>query len=111
MQITRLFLSQDVEPASPAALAGLQPYTDYIVGSDQILQEVGHVFLQAVIAFLPARCRGWSLYKSNCVYVTFMGVVLGEVDVYDRCFPVEVNILFFTMTVKKKKVPLRIKTT
>ncbi|NXE21518.1 GORS1 protein, partial [Ardeotis kori] len=29
----------DVEPASPAALAGLQPYTDYIVGSDQILQE------------------------------------------------------------------------
>nr|XP_009511697.1 PREDICTED: Golgi reassembly-stacking protein 1 [Phalacrocorax carbo] len=29
----------DVEPASPAALAGLQPYSDYIVGSDQILQE------------------------------------------------------------------------
>ncbi|KFQ13075.1 Golgi reassembly-stacking protein 1, partial [Leptosomus discolor] len=29
----------DVELASPAALAGLQPYTDYIVGSDQILQE------------------------------------------------------------------------
>ncbi|KFO74230.1 Golgi reassembly-stacking protein 1, partial [Cuculus canorus] len=29
----------DVEPASPAALAGLQPYADYIVGSDQILQE------------------------------------------------------------------------
>lgn len=29
----------DVEPASPAAVGGLQPYTDYIVGSDQILQE------------------------------------------------------------------------
>ncbi|XP_007434482.1 Golgi reassembly-stacking protein 1 isoform X1 [Python bivittatus] len=29
----------DVEPASPAALAGLKPHTDYIVGSDQILQE------------------------------------------------------------------------
>ncbi|XP_034340451.1 Golgi reassembly-stacking protein 1 isoform X2 [Arvicanthis niloticus] len=29
----------DVEPSSPAALAGLRPYTDYIVGSDQILQE------------------------------------------------------------------------
>ncbi|NXE46654.1 GORS1 protein, partial [Casuarius casuarius] len=29
----------DVEPVSPAALAGLQPYSDYIVGSDQILQE------------------------------------------------------------------------
>ncbi|XP_030053954.1 Golgi reassembly-stacking protein 1 isoform X2 [Microcaecilia unicolor] len=29
----------DVEATSPAALAGLRPYTDYIVGSDQILQE------------------------------------------------------------------------
>lgn len=29
----------DVEPTSPAALAGLRPYTDYVVGSDQILQE------------------------------------------------------------------------
>ncbi|NXY14324.1 GORS1 protein, partial [Atrichornis clamosus] len=29
----------DIEPSSPAALAGLQPYTDYVVGSDQILQE------------------------------------------------------------------------
>ncbi|CAJ0920539.1 unnamed protein product [Ranitomeya imitator] len=29
----------DVEPNSPAALAGLHAHTDYIVGSDQILQE------------------------------------------------------------------------
>nr|XP_010339789.1 Golgi reassembly-stacking protein 1 isoform X3 [Saimiri boliviensis boliviensis] len=29
----------DVEPSSPAALAGLRSYTDYVVGSDQILQE------------------------------------------------------------------------
>uniref|UniRef100_A0A8C5Q165 Golgi reassembly stacking protein 1 n=1 Tax=Leptobrachium leishanense TaxID=445787 RepID=A0A8C5Q165_9ANUR len=29
----------DVEPSSPAALAGLQSHTDYIVGSEQILQE------------------------------------------------------------------------
>ncbi|XP_036777569.2 Golgi reassembly-stacking protein 1 isoform X2 [Manis pentadactyla] len=29
----------DVEPSSPASLAGLHPYTDYVVGSDQILQE------------------------------------------------------------------------
>ncbi|KAK2090105.1 Golgi reassembly-stacking protein 1 [Saguinus oedipus] len=33
------FFPQDVEPSSPAALAGLRPYTDYVVGSDQILQE------------------------------------------------------------------------
>ncbi|XP_058040035.1 Golgi reassembly-stacking protein 1 [Ahaetulla prasina] len=29
----------DVEPASPAALAGLKPHSDYIIGSDQILHE------------------------------------------------------------------------
>ncbi|XP_063081232.1 Golgi reassembly-stacking protein 1 isoform X1 [Cavia porcellus] len=29
----------DVEPSSPAAMAGLCPYVDYVVGSDQILQE------------------------------------------------------------------------
>ncbi|XP_032988131.1 Golgi reassembly-stacking protein 1 [Rhinolophus ferrumequinum] len=29
----------DVEPSSPASLAGLRPYTDYVVGSDQVLQE------------------------------------------------------------------------
>ncbi|XP_029796403.1 Golgi reassembly-stacking protein 1 isoform X2 [Suricata suricatta] len=29
----------EVEPSSPASLAGLCPYTDYVVGSDQILQE------------------------------------------------------------------------
>lgn len=51
-----LVLSQDVEPASPAALAGLQPNTDYIVGSDQILQEVECMFLKAVIVFLPSKC-------------------------------------------------------
>lgn len=29
----------DVEPSSPAALAGLQPHTDFIVGADQLLQD------------------------------------------------------------------------
>uniref|UniRef100_G1P560 Golgi reassembly stacking protein 1 n=1 Tax=Myotis lucifugus TaxID=59463 RepID=G1P560_MYOLU len=29
----------DVEPSSPASLAGLCPYTDYVIGSDQLLQE------------------------------------------------------------------------
>ena len=31
---------QEVEASSPAALAGLQPHTDYIVGADQLLQDV-----------------------------------------------------------------------
>lgn len=29
-----------MEPCSPASYAGLRPYTDYVVGSEQILQEV-----------------------------------------------------------------------
>ncbi|CAJ1071600.1 Golgi reassembly-stacking protein 1a [Xyrichtys novacula] len=29
----------DVEPSSPAALAGLQPHSDYIVGADQVMQD------------------------------------------------------------------------
>lgn len=29
----------DVEVSSPAALAGLQPHTDYIVGADQVMQD------------------------------------------------------------------------
>lgn len=31
---------KDVEPHSPAALAGLQAHLDYIVGADQVLQDV-----------------------------------------------------------------------
>ncbi|XP_064410676.1 Golgi reassembly-stacking protein 1b isoform X1 [Latimeria chalumnae] len=34
----------DIEPNSPASLAGLHPYTDYIIGSDQVLQEAEDFF-------------------------------------------------------------------
>ncbi|XP_029971818.1 Golgi reassembly-stacking protein 1-like [Salarias fasciatus] len=34
----------DVEANSPAALAGLQPHTDYIVGADQLLQDSEEFF-------------------------------------------------------------------
>ncbi|XP_034340452.1 Golgi reassembly-stacking protein 1 isoform X4 [Arvicanthis niloticus] len=39
LEVFSMKTMKDVEPSSPAALAGLRPYTDYIVGSDQILQE------------------------------------------------------------------------
>ncbi|XP_030884131.1 Golgi reassembly-stacking protein 1 isoform X4 [Leptonychotes weddellii] len=42
----------DVEPSSPASLAGLCPYTDYVVGSDQILQEA---LLQAPGSFMEGQ--------------------------------------------------------
>lgn len=34
------FFPQDVEAQSPAALAGLVADTDFIVGADQVLQDV-----------------------------------------------------------------------
>lgn len=36
---------KDVEANSPAALAGFQAYTDYIVGADQVLQDVRAILL------------------------------------------------------------------
>lgn len=34
------FFKQDVDARSPAALAGLVAHTDFIVGADQVLQDV-----------------------------------------------------------------------
>ena len=34
----------DVEPSSPAALSGLKPYSDYIIGADSVLQESEDLF-------------------------------------------------------------------
>lgn len=34
----------EVEPGSPAALAGLKPYSDYVIGADSILQESEDLF-------------------------------------------------------------------
>ncbi|XP_015444000.1 Golgi reassembly-stacking protein 1 isoform X3 [Pteropus alecto] len=39
LEVFNMKTMKDVEPSSPASLAGLRPYTDYVVGSDQILQE------------------------------------------------------------------------
>ena len=34
---------QDVEPNSPAYLAGLRPFSDYIIGADSLLSEVSRM--------------------------------------------------------------------
>lgn len=73
--MTAAILSQDVEPASPAAVGGLQPYTDYIVGSDQILQEVGLVFLHVVLSSCPL-CLCVRIYNPNCMHTECMGVLV-----------------------------------
>ncbi|XP_039211204.1 Golgi reassembly-stacking protein 1 isoform X3 [Crotalus tigris] len=39
LEVFNIKTMKDVEPASPAALAGLKPHSDYIIGSDQILHE------------------------------------------------------------------------
>lgn len=39
----------DVEPNSPAALAGLIPHADYIIGSDSVLNEVSFILVTPVV--------------------------------------------------------------
>lgn len=38
-------LFQEVESNSPAALAGLRPHSDYIIGADTVMNEVISVFV------------------------------------------------------------------
>lgn len=74
----RVILSQDVEPSSPAALAGLQPYTDYVVGSDQILQEVECMFFPVGSDCLCA-CQVLVVGFGFCInLIKHLGVVLGD---------------------------------
>lgn len=35
---------QEIHPSSPAELAGLKPFTDYIIGADSILHESEDLF-------------------------------------------------------------------
>ncbi|XP_068092033.1 Golgi reassembly-stacking protein 1 [Hyperolius riggenbachi] len=71
----------DVEPNSPASLAGLQPHTDYIVGSDQILQESEDFY--ALIEShegKPLKLLVYNIDTDSCreVYVTPNGAWGGE---------------------------------
>lgn len=47
---------QDVEPSSPAALAGLQPHSDFIVGADQLLQDVSYYSLSLTLHLIGRVC-------------------------------------------------------
>lgn len=58
-----ILFPQDVEPSSPAALAGLRPYTDYVVGSDQILQEVRKGGRSSPLPRPP----GWGAVREKCL--------------------------------------------
>ncbi|CAM5113089.1 unnamed protein product [Natator depressus] len=71
----------DVEPASPAALASLQPHTDYIVGSDQILQESEDFFsLIESHEGKPLKLMVYNTETDSCreVFVTPNGAWGGE---------------------------------
>lgn len=41
-------LDQEVEPNSPATLAGLRPHTDYIIGADTVMNEVVYCHLRSL---------------------------------------------------------------
>ncbi|KAM8967171.1 Golgi reassembly-stacking protein 1 [Pelodytes ibericus] len=71
----------DVEPSSPAALAGLQAHTDYIVGSDQILQESEDFYaLVESHEGRPLKLLVYNIQTDSCreVYVTPNGAWGGE---------------------------------
>ncbi|XP_016849706.1 Golgi reassembly-stacking protein 1 [Anolis carolinensis] len=71
----------DVEPGSPAALAGLRPHIDYIVGSDQILQESEDFFsLIESHEGKPLKLMVYNMETDSCreVFVTPNGAWGGE---------------------------------
>lgn len=57
------FLLQEVHPSSPAVLAGLRSFTDYIIGADSILHESEDLF--TLIESHEGRCL--KLYVYNTV--------------------------------------------
>lgn len=52
-----------MEANSPAALAGLQPHSDYIVGADQVLQDVSILYYPYCMPS-PAVC-------SDCAHLQY----------------------------------------
>ncbi|XP_047224215.1 Golgi reassembly-stacking protein 1-like [Girardinichthys multiradiatus] len=71
----------DVEASSPAALAGLQSYSDYIVGADQVLQDSEDFFsLIEAHEGKPLKLLVYNTQKDDCreVMVTPNGAWGGE---------------------------------
>nr|XP_019960216.1 PREDICTED: Golgi reassembly-stacking protein 1-like [Paralichthys olivaceus] len=71
----------DVEVSSPAALAGLQPHSDYIVGADQLLQDSEDFFsLIEAHEGKPLKLLVYNIQTDACreVVVTPNGVWGGE---------------------------------
>ncbi|XP_070700633.1 Golgi reassembly-stacking protein 1-like [Pempheris klunzingeri] len=71
----------DVEASSPAALAGLQPHSDYIVGADQVLQDSEDFFtLIEAHEGKPLKLLVYNTQADNCreVVVTPNGAWGGE---------------------------------
>ena len=50
-----LIYSKDVQPSSPAALAGLRSNSDYIIGSDSLLTEVINDYFFEIIFVVNSR--------------------------------------------------------
>uniref|UniRef100_A0A672PMN8 Golgi reassembly-stacking protein 2-like n=1 Tax=Sinocyclocheilus grahami TaxID=75366 RepID=A0A672PMN8_SINGR len=64
----------EVEPNSPAALAGLRPHTDYIIGADTVMNESEDLF--SLIETHEGKGLKLYVYNSHRVFIPFRGSVL-----------------------------------
>lgn len=63
--------SQDVHPSSPAELAGLRSFTDYIIGADSVLHESEDLFtLIASHEKAPLKLYVYNTVDDSCREVT-----------------------------------------
>ncbi|XP_016123636.1 Golgi reassembly-stacking protein 2-like [Sinocyclocheilus grahami] len=62
----------EVEPNSPAALAGLRPHTDYIIGADTVMNESEDLF--SLIETHEGKGLKLYVYNSHRVFIPFRGV-------------------------------------
>lgn len=53
-----------MEPNSPAALAGLRPHTDYIIGADTVMNEVSYLSITLTPTTLSSVLLRSSLFSS-----------------------------------------------
>lgn len=63
-----------MEPNSPAALAGLRPHTDYIIGADTVMNEVAYAAFSVIVVDVANAPAAECDYVLICVCPVFSPV-------------------------------------